>query len=340
MHVLGIESTCDETAAAVVVDGRTILSNVIASQADLHERYGGVVPELASRRHIESIVPVVDAAIDNAGISKEHIDLVAVANAPGLIGALLVGVNFAKSLSFALGKPLIGVNHIEAHLYACVMSSKVAIPFPVLGAVLSGGHTSLVKMDDVGNYTLIAQTVDDAIGEAFDKCARILGLPYPGGPQIERLALNGDPSRFPLRAGNVKGRPHDYSFSGLKTAVLYTAKGVGCQKDSPLKISESQLPDLAAAFQEAALNDVVDKMTSAARHHGCRAILIGGGVSHNKRLRALLEEKCPLPTFWPAPGLSLDNAAMIAGLGFHRFQQQGTGDSLELPVLTRSNFIS
>jgi len=216
MLVLGIESTCDETGMAVVREGREILSNVVATQEDLHARYGGVVPEVACRRHADVLLPLLKKALC---VPLEKIDLIAVANGPGLIGALLIGVNFAQGLAFSTGKPLVGVNHIEAHLYSALMEADP--PLPALGVVMSGGHTSLIYVEEVGKYRRIGQTQDDAIGEAFDKAAKLLGLPYPGGPHIERLAREGDPLRFPFKAGQIKGRPFDFSFSGLKTALLY-----------------------------------------------------------------------------------------------------------------------
>lgn len=320
MIVLGIESTCDETGAAVVRDGRTILSNVLSSSADIHEKYGGVFPELACRRHIDAIVPVIDEAMCQAEVGPEQIDLIAVAKGPGLIGALLIGVNAAKGLVIAWQKPLIGVNHVEAHLYASIMEHG-SIPLPALGVVLSGGHTLLIKILDVGRYEPIGTTVDDAIGEAFDKVATLLGLPYPGGPHVERLALEGNPKRYPLSAGQVKRSPLNFSFSGLKTGVLYTMKG------------EVDLADLAASFQETALMDVVKKAKLASQTFPCQAIVFGGGVCANKQLRKLMAEAFALPLFWPPGSLSLDNAAMIAGLGARKFA--GVSDPLDLEAHPR-----
>lgn len=326
--VLGIETTCDETACAIVRDGNEVLSNVVTSQMDLHELYGGVFPELACRRHIDVLFPILEEALKQAQI--EQPDLIAVAKGPGLIGALLIGLNAAKGLALAWNKPLIGVNHVEAHIYASMMPLET-IPFPALGVVVSGGHTFLVKMEAIGNYTLIGTTVDDAIGEAFDKVGNLLGLIYPGGPAIEALARSGDPKKYPFRAGHVKGRPWDFSFSGLKTNVLYTVKGPNSNKHAPLLISEEDKAHVAASFQETALNDVVDKALKAAAVFGCKAIFFGGGVSNNQRLRALFAEKNPgFPLYWPTQGLVLDNAAMIAGLGYHVYQRQGHGDGLDL----------
>ena len=322
MIVLGIESTCDETGAAIVKDGSVVLSNVLASSADIHEKYGGVFPELACRRHIEAILPVIDEAIVKAGVTPEEIDLIAVARGPGLVGALLIGMNAAKGLSIAWNKPLIGVNHVEAHLYASMMDLD-QIPLPALGVVLSGGHTLLLKILEVGKYEPIATTVDDALGEAFDKVASMLGLPYPGGPHVERLAKEGNPKAYPLSAGKVKRSPLDFSFSGLKTGVLYTVKG-----------KEINRADVAASFQDTAFNDVVSKAALASQSFPCQAIFLGGGVCNNQRLRKFFAEKFPgMPIFWPPANLSVDNAVMIAGLGGKKFL--GTGDSLDLEVQTR-----
>lgn len=336
MLVLGIESTCDETACAVVCDGKTILSNVVASQIDLHKTYGGVVPELACRRHIDVIMPVIDQALAQAHVRLKDIDLIAVAHGPGLIGALLIGLSTAKALSLALHKPFIGINHVEAHLYAALMSHQSPIQHPSLGVVLSGGHTALVLMKQLGVYELVGQTVDDAIGEAFDKVAKLLDLPYPGGPPIEKLALEGDAHRYPFKGGQVKGNPLEFSFSGLKTAVLYKIKEL--QMDgNPL--SDKQRADLAASFQRAALEDVVKKSKSAAQNLGVRTLIFGGGVTNNQCLRKLFDRECKdFDLIWPSIGLSLDNAAMIAGLGYHRYLHKGEGDPIGLEPLVRIPF--
>lgn len=324
MLVLGIESTCDETACAVVRDGCEILSNVIASQMDLHQMYGGVVPELACRRHVDVIIPTLKESLAEAQRQLAEIDLIAVARGPGLVGALLIGLNAAKALSLALAKPLIGVNHIEAHLYASLMSTEEPVTFPCLGVVLSGGHTAMVLIHNLGDYALVGETVDDAIGEAFDKVARLLHLRYPGGPEIERLAQSGDAWRYPFKGGRVKDKPFDFSFSGLKTAVLYTIQaGNFCPAD------------IAASFQRAALQDVVSKTLTAASHYGCQSIVFGGGVTANQTLRTLFAKAAPaLRTLWPPLRLTLDNAAMIAGLAYHAYQRRGA-DPLTLDVQTR-----
>jgi N6-L-threonylcarbamoyladenine synthase len=339
MIVLGIETTCDETSCSIVKDGNEILSNAITSQIDMHSIYGGVVPELSCRKHVDVIIPVLKQSLEEANTRLEEIDLIAVAYGPGLIGALLIGVNTAKALSLALDRPFIGVNHVEAHLYAAIMSQKTPVKFPCLGVVLSGGHTALVLMKDIGSYQLIGETVDDAIGEAFDKVAKQLGLYYPGGPQIEALALKGNPLRFPFKPGRVKEKPLHFSFSGLKTAVLYTLKGQNSVMTAPLALTEENIQDVAASFQHAAFTDIVDKSTLAAEKYGCRTLVFGGGVTNNRQLRKMMSEKAShLETLWPPSGLSLDNAAMIAGLGYHRFLRKGCGDTMDLLPLTRIPF--
>lgn len=335
MIVLGIESTCDETGAALVRDGHEILSNIVSSQIDIHDAYGGVVPELACRRHVDLIIPVIESCFSEADLTPQQLDLIAVANGPGLIGALLIGLNTAKAMSLALEKPLVGVNHVEAHLYAALMPHLASIQFPCLGVVLSGGHSALVLIRALGDYVLIGQTVDDALGEAYDKVAKIMGLPYPGGPQIERLARGGDPSRYSFKAGRLKTHPYHMSFSGLKTAVLYAVKGVGGNFSGPDAIGEEDRAHVAAAFQEAALAGVISRCKRAVKEYGCHGMVFGGGVTNNRRLRALISELMPeTPSYWPPQGLELDNAAMIAGLGYHNYQQRGA-DSLSLEALTR-----
>lgn len=310
MYVLGIETTCDETAASVVRDGHEILSNVISSQIELHMPFGGVVPELACRRHAEIIIPIIHQALHEAKVSLNEIDLIGVAQGPGLIGALLVGINAAKGLALGLDRPLVGVNHVEAHLYASLMPQLNAVPLPALGIVLSGGHTALVEVRDIGAYHLIGATLDDAIGEAFDKVATLLGLSYPGGPKIEQLAKEGDPQRYPFKGGKVKGRPLDFSFSGLKTNVLYTVR----------QEKEAEKKDVAASFQRAAFEDVLEKALVASKMFECKSLLFGGGVTSSQTLRALFHHRAAhLPQFWPPSGLSLDNAAMIAGLAFQLY---------------------
>ncbi len=332
MIVLGIESSCDETAIAIVKDGRQVVCNLIAGQSDLLAQYGGVYPEQACRRHVDQIIPLLDRAL--ATIS-EPIDLIAVAHGPGLMGPLVIGLNVAKGLSIGWNKPFIGINHVEAHLYAALMEQEEWL-FPALGVVISGGHTLLLKILDVGHYELIGSTVDDAIGECFDKVARTLGLGYPGGPEIEKLAKNGNPHRYPFKSGVVRGKPWDFSFSGLKTSVLYTVKGVSANKHSQTIISEADKADVAASFQRAAFEHLIEKSQLAAETFGCRAIYLGGGVSSSRTLRSLFQEKARnLPIFWPSFALSQDNAAMIAGLGYHVYKKRGTGDTLNLEPKAR-----
>jgi len=340
MIVLGIESTCDETACAIVKDGKVILSNVISSQTELHKPYGGVFPELACRKHVDMLIPVLEAAIQEAGICAEEIDLIAAAKGPGLIGALLIGLNAAKALAFGWNRPFIGINHVEAHLYAATMPLEKP-PFPAIGLVISGGHTFTVKMEGIGHYQQIGTTQDDAIGESFDKVAALLGLPYPGGPAIEKLAKEGNRKTFAFKRGKVKENPRNFSFSGLKTNVLYTVKGPNATRDTPLQISEEKKADIAASFQEVALSDVVQKAIDAAIEENCSAIYCGGGVSNNQRLKELfIELGSPVPVYYPALNLSLDNAAMIAGLGYHRFVKEGKGDPFDLSPQTRISLLT
>ncbi len=335
MLVLGIESTCDETACAIVKNGKEILANVISSQCDLHNQFGGVYPELACRRHLDVLIPVIQAALTEAKVSLDQIDLISAAKGPGLIGALLIGLNAAKALAFARNIPFIGINHVEAHIYAAMMPLDHPL-FPALGIVVSGGHTFLVMIKDIGQYQMMGTTQDDAIGEAFDKVATMLGLAYPGGPEIEKLAKKGNPARFSFRPGKIKNHPLDFSFSGLKTNVLYTIKGPNATKDSSLIIAEHEKADVAAAFQETALKDVVEKAIEASKTFDCRAIYCGGGVSNNQRFRDLFDElNCPIPIFYPAKRLTLDNAAMIAGLAFHQYTKEKKSDGLDLEPLTR-----
>ncbi|ADI38495.1 tRNA (adenosine(37)-N6)-threonylcarbamoyltransferase complex transferase subunit TsaD [Waddlia chondrophila] len=337
MLVLGIESTCDETACAVVKDGKQILSNVVASQHEIHAQYGGVFPELASRRHAEVMIPVLRESLYEANVRLDEIDLIAVAKGPGLIGPLLIGLNTAKSLSLACNLPLIGINHIEAHLYAAIMDLETLPDFPCLGVVLSGAHTSLVKIKNIGSYEQIGHTIDDAVGEAFDKVAKMMGLPYPGGPEIEQLAISGDPSRYAFKVGQSKKNPLCFSFSGVKTGVLYTVKGQNGKSEMPL--TKQEMADIAASFQSAVFEDIIKKTVKAAKEIGTGTILFGGGVSNSQTLRKKFKESSSeFNLFWPPPGLSLDNGAMIAGLGYHAFLNRNTSDGLLLEPMTRIPF--
>lgn len=333
MKILGIETSCDETAVAVVEDGKHILFHFIASQAELHERYGGVFPEMASRQHIDRILPLVEKAIDAVG----PVDAIAVANGPGLMGSLLMGTTAAQTLAYSWDLPLVGVNHVDAHLYAAMMGEEAQMLFPALGVVVSGGHTFLAKISSVGSYEVLGTTVDDAVGEAFDKVATLLGLPYPGGPHIEKLAKAGDWDRFPFKAGVVKGRPLDFSFSGLKTNVLYTIKGKNGQRSSPDAISEEEKKHIAAGFQRTALTDIVEKSLKASQTFPCQAIYLGGGVTNSQALKDLFQERTrDIPLFWPPRDLSLDNAAMIAGLAYHLYEQGASTSPLEIKVFPKA----
>ncbi|MEW6535418.1 MAG: tRNA (adenosine(37)-N6)-threonylcarbamoyltransferase complex transferase subunit TsaD [Candidatus Auribacterota bacterium] len=313
MNVLGIESSCDETAAAVVQDGRTILSNVIASQEEIHGPYGGVVPELASRRHVEIIDQVCESALHKAGMSMEDIDLIAVTQGPGLIGSLIIGISFAQALSYRYNLPIVGINHLEGHLIAAMMD-KNDVQYPVMGLIVSGGHTILVKMDDFHNYSIIGQTVDDAAGEAFDKVAMMMGLGYPGGPVITRRAKNGNPKAVRFPRGMVRNRNFDFSFSGLKTAVLYQLR------KEPQPLSDYAVDTIAASFQEAVVDVLCKKMIKAAHHYQVKTLTIGGGVARNPVLRERLNSlgaKHGYKVILPDGDLCTDNAAMIAAQAYH-----------------------
>jgi N6-L-threonylcarbamoyladenine synthase len=308
--VLGIETSCDETAAAVVEDGRRILSNVVASQIELHRRYGGVFPEVASRQHVLAIIPVVEKAMKEAEASWEEIDAIAVTYGPGLAGSLLVGVNAAKGLAFGFGLPFIGVNHIEAHLYTNWLISE-EIAFPLICLVVSGGHTELILMKDHGVYERLGGTLDDAAGEAFDKVGRLLGMEYPGGPAIERAAKYGDPNSFDLPRAWLKGT-YNFSFSGLKTAVLRTFR----KQRTCSKIRQTLIADLAASFQAAVVDVLVEKTKKAAEEHGARMILLAGGVAANRVLDSEMRSRAKVPVLCPPPHLCTDNATGVAVVGF------------------------
>jgi N6-L-threonylcarbamoyladenine synthase len=320
MLVLGIESSCDETAAAVVRDGREILSSVISSQIELHRPFGGVFPELAAREHLANIRPVVEEALHTAGVSPLTVDAVAVTQGPGLIGSLLVGVAFAKTFAQALGKPLIGVNHIEGHVYS-VNFDNPPVVFPALALIVSGGHTNLFFVPEEGKYQVVSRTRDDAAGEAFDKVAKMLGLPYPGGPVIDKLATEGNPEaiRFPI-AKISDGRP-DFSFSGLKTAV---ARYLRENEIVPLQEGEtpsSQIKDIAASFQKTVVKSLMNNVAKLADEHAPRTLVVAGGVACNSALRAAAAkfgESRGLPIYFPSRHLSTDNAAMIAAAGYAR----------------------
>ncbi len=320
--VLGIETSCDETAAAVIAEGRRVLSSIVASQVDLHARFGGVVPEIAGRAHVELLVPAVEEAVERSGVSVEELGGVAVTVGPGLVGSLLVGAATAKALAVAWGKPFVGVNHLEGHLYAAILDEE-EIEMPMVTLLVSGGHTMLVEVEELGTYRILGQTLDDAAGEAFDKVARFLGLGYPGGPAIEKAARDGDPHAFafprPLEKEGL-----DFSFSGLKTAVIRQVR-----QDPALKVA-----DVAASFQQAVVDVLVTKALRAAREIGARTLCLGGGVAANGPLRQrALDEgaRAGLRVLLPSKMNCTDNAAMIAACGWWMLAR-GRESSLSLGV--------
>jgi N6-L-threonylcarbamoyladenine synthase len=341
MIVLGIETTCDETAAAIVKDGNTIYSNVISSQIDIHQQYGGVFPEVASRCHVDMIIPVIEDAVKQANITHDDIDLIAVAHGPGLIGSILIGLTTAKTLSMAWNKPLIGVNHVEAHLYSSMIGKYDDISFPLLGVVLSGGHTEILEVTNIGEYRLIGKTIDDAIGESFDKVASMLGLPYPGGPAIEKLAKTGDSDKYKFTAGSCKNNIFNFSFSGIKTQVLYKVKGNMAKKHSPTLIEETDKKDIAASFQKIVFTDVLKKTAIATEQFPYNGICFGGGVTNSSTLRSMAQKyNFKVPLYWPEPHLSLDNAVMIAALGYHKFKNKGEkSDGLDIIAHPRLSLV-
>lgn len=315
IYILGIESSCDETAAAVVKNGREVLSNIISSQIVIHRKFGGVVPEIASRKHIENIMPVIDAALREAKVTLEQIDAVAVTYGPGLVGALLVGLSAAKALAWATNKPLIGVNHLEGHVFANFLADETLKP-PFMALVVSGGHTALLKVTSYNSFELLGQTRDDAAGEAFDKIARVMGLPYPGGPEIERLALGGNDEamHFPLAKLD---KPYEFSFSGLKSAVINYLHN---QEQAGREVNRS---DVAASFQKAVVDALVKQAVLAMQATGYEKIVLAGGVSANKTLQNTLAqamEAIGAQLVHPTPILCTDNAVMIACRGYFMYQ--------------------
>ena len=316
VNILAIESSCDETAAAVVRNGHEVLSNVIYSQIELHKEYGGVVPEIASRKHIEKIIPVVDKAIKDSGMALSEMDGVAVTYGPGLVGPLLVGVSFAKALAFAAGKPLIGVNHIEGHISANYVEHPELKP-PYLGLVVSGGHTHLIIVKDWSEFDVLGRTVDDAAGEVFDKVARAIGLGYPGGPKIDKLAKEGNGEAIAFPKAHVNGAEYDFSFSGLKSAVL------NYMNSAKMSGEEINKADLAASFEKAVVDVLCDHAMDACRRYGYDRFAMAGGVASNSALRREMERRCEetgIKLYIPSPVYCTDNAVMIGAAAFHELK--------------------
>ena len=335
--VLAIESTCDETGASVVIDGTEVRSNIVASQVDLHAKYRGVVPEIASRAHIENILPVLREAMETASCTLDDLDAIAVAYRPGLIGSLLIGVTAAKTLAWTLGKPLIGVDHVHAHLYSVKLdrSADPALPeLPAVGLVVSGGHTSLYQVTSWTDITRLGGTIDDAVGEAYDKVSAILGLGYPGGPIIDKLAQQGDPKAIKFPRTLLDRDSLDFSFSGLKTAVLYHVRGVPGKPPRPSPPDEQEIRDIAAGFQAACIDVLTKKLDRAVKRTHAKSIVIGGGVSANRGLRAALQT-FKVPVHFPPLEYCTDNAAMSAGLADVLLRESRTA-SLDLDAITYS----
>lgn len=347
MKVLGIESSCDETAAAVVEDGHRLLSNVVRTQIDIHKVYGGVVPEVAARSHIEVINPVIEQALSDAHLTWDDIDGIAVTYAPGLSGSLLVGTLAARTIALQKNKPLYPIHHVEAHVYANFITDQanglsLTLPgtqpqFPMLALIVSGGHSQLVLFKDHGNYELLGQTQDDAVGEAFDKVAKIIGLPYPGGPSIAKAAQVGDPNAYPLPKAKLQGR-YDFSFSGLKTAVLRAVQhevGVDTTFPSfelPRLLNDVQRANFAASFQKTAIETLVDKAERAFQDYSPASVVIAGGVAANQELRRQLQDRLPLPIEYAPMELCTDNGAMIATLGCFYGEKMPPTSPLQLEV--------
>lgn len=326
VNILGIETSCDETAAAVVTDGSIVKSSVVASQTKLHEKYGGVVPELASREHAEKIYPIIKEALEQAQVTRDNLDAIAIANQPGLTMALVVGVTAAKTLSFAWQKPLIAINHLHAHLQSAMLSEQ-DIELPAVALVVSGGHTSLFDCQSPLELTLLGSTIDDAAGEAFDKVASILRLPYPGGPNIEKAAKNGNPKAINFPRTLIAPDSLDFSFSGLKTAVLYHCRGQDMKGENKSDLmSEQEIADIAASFQSTVVEVLVKKTKRAADRIGAKTVLLGGGVGANSALREAMQQFCdsskPPRKLLAAPKkYCTDNAVMVASLAYHKYKE-------------------
>ena len=336
MLILGIETSCDETSVAVVEDGLSVRSNLVSTQERLHLKYGGVVPEIACRAHLESLLPILDEAMKTAGITLNDLDAVAVTTTPGLIGALLIGVTAAKALAWTLKIPLIAVHHLHAHIFAAKLEHGKAMEFPCLSLVVSGGHTSLFLSSKETRHELLGATLDDAAGEAFDKVGKLLGLGYPGGPAIDSIAREGDPVRVPFPRSYLEPGSLDFSFSGLKTAVLYHYQGlVGARHTVPLPLPRKELADLAASFQEAVVDVLVEKTLLALRKYPVKGVALGGGVASNSRLRKKLSlalEGRHIRPYFPPPALCTDNAAIVAGLAYYKYRE-GELASLEVEAV-------
>ncbi len=336
MNVLGVESSCDETAAAVVRDGRQIISNVVNTQIDIHKVYGGVVPEVAARSHLEVVVPVIEQAVAEAG-GWDKVDAVAATMMPGLIGSLLMGSLTARTLALMHHKPLYPCHHVEGHVYANFLMDNPP-EFPFLALIVSGGHSQIVLFRDHGDYTLLGQTADDAVGEAFDKVAKIIGLPYPGGPAISKAAESGDPHRYHLPKAHMQGK-YDFSFSGVKTALLRAVQdAVGVDHTFPstqlaAKLTPQQVSDFAASFQLTAVDTLVEKLVAATREYAPKSVVIAGGVAANTELRRQLRERLPIEINFPSPALCTDNGAMIATLGYYKAQRIKPSDPRRLDVI-------
>ncbi|NJC98036.1 MAG: tRNA (adenosine(37)-N6)-threonylcarbamoyltransferase complex transferase subunit TsaD [Anaerolineales bacterium] len=329
-RVLAIETSCDETACAVIENGRALLASTVASQMDIHARYGGVFPEVASRQHVLSIIPVVEQALAGSNVTFREIDAIAVTRGPGLAGSLVVGMNMAKGLALGTGLPIVGVNHLEGHIYSSwIHNAGESVPpepeFPLMALLVSGGHTELNLMTDHLTYKRLGSTLDDAAGEAFDKVARLLGLSYPGGPSVQKAAENGDPTRFKFPRAKLDN-PYDFSFSGLKTAVLYEV--------NDLKKKSKTLPveDIAASFQATVVETLFEKTMQAARDYKAKEILVAGGVSANRPLRNIFQSQTEFKVNIPAFTLCTDNAAMIAAAGYYRYAL-GHVSGLEMDAL-------
>jgi len=325
MIILGIETSCDETSASVVEDGIKVHSNIVASQQELHSRFGGVVPEIACRAHTDTIITVIDKAVTEANIKINDIDAISVANTPGLIGALLIGLTTAKTLSWLLGIPLITINHLHAHIYASKIEHE-DIDYPAISLVVSGGHTSLFLTQSETRHTQVGGTIDDAAGEAFDKVGKILGLGYPAGPEIDTISQKGNGKAILFPRSYLKKDSLDFSFSGVKTAVLYHCLGQDSKNTGEMpELKDREIADLAASFQEAVVDVLVNKTIFAATKFTARSIILGGGVACNSRLRQRLADAAKqrdIPLYYPSKKLCMDNAAMVAGLAYHKYDEE------------------